>query len=150
MGGRSTVLNDDIMNSLLERLLNFLQRRLPCVTSIQEQDPDGSYVRLSGNLEPEPTRQAPGRPTTEGPPHRQDSSAAKTSALPNREPRANRLSVQLEHDTWPARLRIQSPLAVQHRRLLKPSATRPPTPFVESAAAAQHLAPGRRCCEVRV
>nr|XP_037272211.1 uncharacterized protein LOC119164186 [Rhipicephalus microplus] len=152
------------MNSLLERLVNFLQRRLvPCATSVQEQDADGFYVRLSGDLEPEPLRQAPGRPTAAAGGHTARTAPPKpprcrtvnpvqtafpsnwstTRGRPDYEPGAKRSSMVDGYAMEPT-------LAVQYRRSLKPSATRPPTPFVESTAAAQHMSPGRRCCEVRV
>lgn len=151
------------MNSLFERLLSFLQRRLPCVTSIQEQDGDGFYVRLSGDLEPEPTAQTSGRPTDAAgrltvrtappkPPRFRTVNPMQTAFPSNWSTARGRpdYALRAKRSSMVDGSATQPPLAVQNRRLLKPSATRPPTPFVESVAAAEHLAPGRRCCQLRV
>ncbi|XP_050046087.1 uncharacterized protein [Dermacentor andersoni] len=72
------------MSSLFERVLNFLQRRLPCVMAVQEQDADvtGFYVRLSGDLEPEPPEQ-----TSSGSTRNAAVPAARTALAPAKPPR---------------------------------------------------------------
>ncbi|KAL3216477.1 hypothetical protein MRX96_051177 [Rhipicephalus microplus] len=106
------------MNSLLERLVNFLQRRLvPCAASVQEPGCGRllrSPLRRPGAGADEASSRSPNSRRWRA--HRKDS-AAKASALPNREPRADGLSVQLEYDSWPARLRTQGEEEQHGRRL---------------------------------
>lgn len=159
------------MSSLFERVLNFLQRRLPCVTAVQEQDADvtGFYVRLSGDLDPEPE---PPEQISACSTRNAAVPAARTSLAPPKPPRLRTMNpVQTAFPSnWSSRrgrpdyaLRASAPYTkagssqalaeapVQRRRLLKPTSARPPTPFVELQPAVapgreqRALSPGLRC-----